>query len=731
MPRSVMRTTKRFIAVLTASLIALTAAVTSVSPATAAPMFMIRGTVTGLDGEPASHVLVLAYAKVGTEWQLMDGTNTDDDGAWTVVSETGKVRLTAYDASRDFTRGLGRTELTTTGPTTGVGIRLAPVESGAVTGSSTLADTNESATDQGVLAYENIGTPDEPSWVVLSGVPVGVDGTYRLSLPVGTYRIEFRAPEGYASMTYPEGSTLASAEDVTVTAGETLNGIDGLLRRIPTFGGVVTGPDGEPATEVEVKTWRRVGTADAPRWTPAGVTGTDEEGRYSFRGEAGTYRFKFIDAGARFAWEYLGDATDFTSSASTVIEPDSSRTDVNARLEPRDERLDTAITGTVTKEADETPLADAYVAAVVEDVPPSELEVPAGTSPEEAEMLGYSFAGDEGRTGADGTFTLPLQSGDYRLVVAEESLTLEPEYYDDASTFVEATTVAATAAHAPHLTVGLSAPTIKPRKAPVISGEPVMGLKLSVSKGTWTKTPTSYTYQWFADDAPIVGATRSTFTPDVRHLGAAITVLVAAKRRDALSGSAMSAPTGPVTASEVVILTRADLRGTPSVGGTLTVVPPVIFPASAGITYQWLADGKPIPGATGRTLRPTGAQTGRQVRTRVFVTATGLPTERTVTPATTVVTVKPTVALTHTWRKKRKMLTLRIMVTAAGRTSVPGRVRVSRGGKTMATAKLASPGVATITLRKPPRGVRKYTVTYEGSFPVLPATTGRRIKVTR
>lgn len=582
-----------------------------------------------------------------------------------------------------------------------------------------------------MLAYENLGTPDEPSWVMLSGSPVDVDGTYRIELPVGTYRIEFQAPDGYAPRSYPDASTPATAEDVTVTGGETLTGIDGLLRRISTFGGIVTGPDGEPATEVEVKTWRRVGTADAPRWTPAGVTGTDEEGRYSFRGEAGTYRFKFIDFGDRFAWEYLGDASDFTSSASTVIGPDSHRTDLNARLEPRVEREDTAITGTVTKEADGVPIADAYVAAVVEDVPPNELEVPAGTSPEEAEMLGYSFAGDEGRTGADGTFTLPLQSGHYRLFVAEESLTLEPEYYDDASTLGDATTVAATTAHAPHLTVRLSVPTIKPRKAPVISGEPVMGEKLSVSKGSWTKTPTSYTYQWFADGAPIVGATRSTFTPDVRHLGAAITVIVTAKRRDALSGSATSAPTGPVTASKVVILSRAELRGAPTVGGTLTVVPPVVFPTSAGITYQWLADGRPIPGATGRTLRLTGAQTGRQVRTRVLITATGLPQERTVTPATTVVTVKPTVAVTHTWRKKRKMLTLKIKVAAAGRTSVPGRVRVSRGGETVATAKLASPGVATITVRKPPHGVRKYTVTYEGSFPVLPATTSRRIKVTR
>lgn len=139
MPRSAMRFARGFIAVLAASLIALTAAVTGVSPATAGPMFGVSGTVTGLDGEPASHVLVLAYSKVGTEWELMDGATTDEDGVWTVIVEPGQHRLAAYDASNDFTRGLGRAELTTTRPTTGVGIHLAPVESGVVTGSVKLA----------------------------------------------------------------------------------------------------------------------------------------------------------------------------------------------------------------------------------------------------------------------------------------------------------------------------------------------------------------------------------------------------------------------------------------------------------------------------------------------------------------------------------------------------------------------------------------------------------------
>src|SRR5262249_29587283 len=70
------------------------------------------------------------------------------------------------------------------------------------------------------------------------------------------------------------------------------------------------------------------------------------------------------------------------------------------------------------------------------------------------------------------------------------------------------------------LTTGVvGAPTVLGE--PAISGDPnVDGTTLSVSTGTWTGSPTSYTYQWFSCPAstlacaPIPGATASTYQVD-------------------------------------------------------------------------------------------------------------------------------------------------------------------------------------------------------------------------
>lgn len=44
--------------------------------------------------------------------------------------------------------------------------------------------------------------------------------------------------------------------------------------------------------------------------------------------------------------------------------------------------------------------------------------------------------------------------------------------------------------------------------APAITGTPSVGQTLSVSTGTWTLTPTSYKYEWFADRAQPATAAR-------------------------------------------------------------------------------------------------------------------------------------------------------------------------------------------------------------------------------
>lgn len=47
--------------------------------------------------------------------------------------------------------------------------------------------------------------------------------------------------------------------------------------------------------------------------------------------------------------------------------------------------------------------------------------------------------------------------------------------------------------------------------APVASGTTGLGDTLSVTNGTWTNSPTSYTYQWQSNGSNISGATANTF----------------------------------------------------------------------------------------------------------------------------------------------------------------------------------------------------------------------------
>jgi hypothetical protein len=65
---------------------------------------------------------------------------------------------------------------------------------------------------------------------------------------------------------------------------------------------------------------------------------------------------------------------------------------------------------------------------------------------------------------------------------------------------------------------------------PVITGSLIVGNALSVSNGTWSGTPTSFTYQWFWDDTStaIPGATAATYTLQTTDVGHTIHATVTA-----------------------------------------------------------------------------------------------------------------------------------------------------------------------------------------------------------
>jgi hypothetical protein len=96
--------------------------------------------------------------------------------------------------------------------------------------------------------------------------------------------------------------------------------------------------------------------------------------------------------------------------------------------------------------------------------------------------------------------------------------------------------------------------------APVVSGTAVVGQTLTTTNGTWTNSPSSFSYQWFRGATP-VGTNSVNYTPLPADAGQSITCIVTATNAD---GSANA------TSNALIIMIR---WGTASVSTWGTATP--------------------------------------------------------------------------------------------------------------------------------------------------------------
>lgn len=171
--------------------------------------------------------------------------------------------------------------------------------------------------------------------------------------------------------------------------------------------------------------------------------------------------------------------------------------------------------------------------------------------------------------------------------------------------------------------------------APVASGTPLVGQTLSVTNGSWTGTPSSFTYQWSRDNhgggvySAIPGATANTYllvdADDTCHIRCQVDAYNARG-----SGTAASNVLGPVLepppANTVVpVVTGAPLVGSALTGTTGTWLH--MGGSSGTFTYQWQTSPDGIGTWTDIAYAaafafywPTAADTGNYLR--LLVTAT-------------------------------------------------------------------------------------------------------------
>jgi len=142
---------------------------------------------------------------------------------------------------------------------------------------------------------------------------------------------------------------------------------------------------------------------------------------------------------------------------------------------------------------------------------------------------------------------------------------------------------------------------------PTISGTSQVGQTLTATNGTWTNSPTSFTYRWNHAGTPIGGATASTYVPVSADVGNTLTISVTAT-----NGSGSSTPaTSAVTSAVIDIIPTNSavptISGTAQVGQTLTATTGTWTHIPASYAYQWKSAGVNATGAGATTANYTAA----------------------------------------------------------------------------------------------------------------------------
>lgn len=168
---------------------------------------------------------------------------------------------------------------------------------------------------------------------------------------------------------------------------------------------------------------------------------------------------------------------------------------------------------------------------------------------------------------------------------------------------------------------------------PAVVGEPAVGAELEALPGTWAPAG-SYKYRWFVNGNRLTKQNRSTFAPRPAHLDKEIAVRVIGTSTGYRDGVADSARTSPVEPGTLVQDAAPVIAGTAEVDRQLTVSTGSVTPAATSTSIRWLADGEPVPDATGTSLTLGQAQIGKQVTAEVTYGRNGYHPRTTASSAT-------------------------------------------------------------------------------------------------
>jgi hypothetical protein len=182
-------------------------------------------------------------------------------------------------------------------------------------------------------------------------------------------------------------------------------------------------------------------------------------------------------------------------------------------------------------------------------------------------------------------------------------------------------------------------PAPKNLSLPKIGGTVKVGQKLTIDDGTWDIGPLTFAFTWLRNGTPISGATNRTYrTYDVvsADAGAALSVLVSAKRAGYADASATSEPTAPVAIGDALVpTTQPVVSGTAKPAGTLTVTRGTWTPAAQSTSCAWFTNGV-ANGTTGTSYKVRTSDVGKKITVTITAKRTGWQNGTFTPPATTI-----------------------------------------------------------------------------------------------
>ena len=157
------------------------------------------------------------------------------------------------------------------------------------------------------------------------------DGTYDLGgLPTGNYHITFKDSSDYAMQYYDNKSSMDSADDVAVTAGQTTPGIDAVLTLAGHISGTVTNASAAGLPGIGVEASRYNGPGD---WGWAGYTQTTADGAYDLGGlPTGSYVIEFRDDAGAYATQYYDNKPTFEAADDVAVTAPATTSGIDATL---------------------------------------------------------------------------------------------------------------------------------------------------------------------------------------------------------------------------------------------------------------------------------------------------------------------------------------------------------------------------------------------------------------